>query len=141
MINPPLQLESYSFTDLELHANSEYAEAGNAPPTYALTVEPVVAEDEQDGGWSVVLSIHTEPEQGTTGPYQAQVNMVGRFRVSKDYPSERARDLVQITGSSILYSAAREMLLLLSSRTVWGPMQLPTVSFMPPRNEEPCSPD
>lgn len=141
MITPPLQLESYSFTDLELHANSEYAETEHAPPTYALTVEPVVAQDEQDGGWSVVLSIQTEPEKGTTGPYRAQVSMVGRFRVSEDYPKERARNLVQITGSSILYSAAREMLLLLSCRTVWGPMQLPTVSFMPPRNEELCGPD
>ncbi|MDR9770472.1 hypothetical protein [Acetomicrobium sp.] len=45
-----------------------------------------------------------------------------------------------VTGASILYSSAREMLAYISSRGPWGTCKLPTISFIP-EIREPRGPD
>ncbi len=52
-----------------------------------------------------------------------------------------AADMVRVTGSSILYSAAREFLLTLMGRGPWSPMMLPTISFMELANKKKDKPE
>ena len=44
--------------------------------------------------------------------------------------------LPEATGTSILYSAAREYLITVTSRGPWPALVLPTVSFMPPKEKK-----
>ncbi len=58
--------------------------------------------------------------------------MTGFFRLPEGLAKEEAVKLAGITGSSILYSAAREHLLMVTGRMMWGPFQLPTIRFPSP---------
>ena len=59
---------------------------------------------------------------------------MGIFEISPEWPKEKVMDLLKITGASILYSAAREFLLITTSRLPWKPVMLPTISFAQVKN-------
>ncbi len=62
-------------------------------------------------------------------PFEFKVTLLGFFGLSEECPEELREKLLQITGPSILFSATRELLLLVSSRSGIGPVMLPTVVF------------
>jgi preprotein translocase subunit SecB len=57
------------------------------------------------------------------------LQVVGFFKVAPDYPDDEIEKLIQIGGSSILYSASRDFVLTITSRGPWGPVFLPSVTF------------
>jgi len=59
------------------------------------------------------------------------LRVTGHFAVNEKYPQQKIQDLIEVTGSSILYGACREMLANLTARASHGVVSLPSVSFMP----------
>jgi preprotein translocase subunit SecB len=53
--------------------------------------------------------------------------MEGAFEIHPDYPAEKLEELVRMNGGALLYGAAREMVIMLTSRCKNGPLDLPSV--------------
>ncbi|MBK8809169.1 MAG: protein-export chaperone SecB [Acidobacteria bacterium] len=62
-------------------------------------------------------------------PFEFKITLLGFFGLKEDCPEELREKLLQITAPSILFTATRELLLMVSSRSGIGPVMLPTVVF------------
>lgn len=130
----PLQLESYYVT--ELH----FTEQGHGPSEeeYALTpadlnVEVGSAAHEENPLKRIYqLTIELTDEAQKKLPYSFRVVLVGFFEISKHYPSEQAEVMVNANAPALLYSAARELLTLISGRSFSASILLPSVTFIQP---------
>ena len=129
MILPPLQLEQYFFDKIQLESRRDHQPGTHVGLQINSTLE--IAQT-QSGPWLITLTLKTQVDQSTPPPpYEFELRTVGFFRLIQPQPTaqETAR-LMGITGASILYSAARELLLILTGRGPWGQLTIPLVSFM-----------
>jgi len=67
-------------------------------------------------------------------PYQIQLLTAEIFEINPEWPKEKTMELLKITGASLLYSAARKFLLVITSNSPWKPVMLPTISFAQTKN-------
>jgi len=96
-----------------------------------LEVERLSRHHAEDGRkWIVELhiSLGNSAETRNPPPYEGLVRIRGFFEVHADYPNDPRR-LIEITGASILYGAAREMLANMTARSSNGIVSLPSVAF------------
>jgi preprotein translocase subunit SecB len=77
---------------------------------------------------TVQLKLEAEPKLEKPFPYRFTIEMVGVFD-GRELPEERRDALTAANGASLLYGAAREILLSLSMRNMMGALMLPSVSF------------
>ncbi len=134
----PLQLERYFYSRIMCIANSEFDPGveQQSPNVEVINEVRLMRHAEDENRWQVVLDIKTPPAEENLGPYQLDIQVVGFFAVAPETPHDPEK-LVGITGSSMLYSAAREFVLGLSSRGPWPPIFLPTISYQSQPGEEP----
>lgn len=130
MLKPQLQLERSFFTRVEIAADPQHT-----PGRFGLEVKTAqtIGSTSQDGShWIVEISISVAGKEGMpVAPYRINLHCVGTFAFSDATISDVEKErLLAVTGASILYSQAREYLLMLTARGPWGPLQLPTVSFI-----------
>jgi preprotein translocase subunit SecB len=132
----PLQLKNYFFTNISIKVNPEFNPNIDDPDLEELAINvSVTPSEQQENLFQVDLEIKLEPkEDKDIFPYQIQLVTVGIFEISPEWPKEKVMDLLKITGASILYSAAREFLLITTSRLPWKPVMLPTISFAQVKN-------
>ncbi|MHB1750520.1 MAG: hypothetical protein ACYCR3_10445 [Acidithiobacillus sp.] len=131
----PLQLEIYNFSKLEVEANFSHkpdATVSIVNMRIQLGIGPV---PELEKRYKIVLGLdelkvaETENGDGTL-PYRIAIQVIGHFLMDPEEESPETREkILRISGGSLLYSAAREMVLLITGRGPWGPYQLPTVNF------------
>lgn len=138
---PALRLDGYFYERVTLEADPGWP-ADKSPVTGVNVKVEVGQHTGKPTRWRVILDVVAQPDQkGQPIPYKIALRCHGFFTVA---PLEGlkvdARTLVQITGASMLYSAARDMLLTLSSRGRFGPVLLPTLSFMKPGAAPPEGP-
>lgn len=131
MVTPPLQLERSVLERLLVERDSSYAAGTPQQPRgrWQLKLEQSADRPEL---WRVALELRFEPTEENPGPYRIEATMIGFFRLPDGLAKEEAAKLAGITGASILYSAAREHLLMVTGRMMWGPFQLPTIRFPSP---------
>ncbi len=124
-----LQAEQTFITKLEIRLlNGPRTEP--VPPV-TLNVQTGLAELQDQGRWRVDLVIDVVPAEGHPAPpYEVSIAVSGLFRVISPMEAADARRLAFVNGLSILYSSARETVLLLTNRFPAGPFVLPTVSFV-----------
>ncbi|MCF8056080.1 MAG: protein-export chaperone SecB [Desulfocapsa sp.] len=80
----------------------------------------------------VSLEITVMPEnEDERIPYAIHLIAVGLFQVDENW--DDVDKLLRVNGASILYSAAREFIITISSRGPWAAAILPTTSFLPPK--------
>ncbi len=123
----PLQLKSHSFTHIVLRARQ------NGSADAPVVLEPLVhcqpdANDEKL--WHMVLTLRLEdasPDKPFV--YEAEVQVVGVAEIRDVVQPDKREQIIRVNGMSLLFSAAREMLLNLSARSVHGPLSLPVVNF------------
>lgn len=124
----PLQLKEHAFTTVHIAA----VEGGSpkAEPSLKPTIwfEQVAANANQ---WRLVLTL----QLGSQDPakpfaYNAELAVQGLVQAMDALPHDRKEQLALVNGFSILFSAAREMLLNITARSVFGAMTLPTISFV-----------
>jgi preprotein translocase subunit SecB len=89
----------------------------------------VNTDDDDKSRYQVSLEITALPEdEDKVVPYSVHLIAVGLFTVDENW--DDPEKLMRVTGASILYSAAREFIITITSRGPWPPMILPSISFM-----------
>jgi preprotein translocase subunit SecB len=134
MTTAPLHLETSFPIKIELATNLDLGE--QAREINAKT-EVSFAQNETDARqWQVTLSVEFSGK-GAPAAYKGRVDYMGYFTVATDYPEEKMPRMVAITCPSMLYSAIRELVALLTGRGPHRPLMLPTVSFQDLNIEKP----
>jgi len=139
MAQSPLRLRQYFFTKIHFEAVSNYKNPHpDAANQYEVKVQSTVGpRKDNDRDWRVILDLHVSSLE-KSAPYQLDLQVTGFFEVLPDFPDDKVKELIRITGASILYSGAREFVLGITSRGPWGPVLLPAISFMKP--DQPAEP-
>jgi preprotein translocase subunit SecB len=81
--------------------------------------------------WRIEVLIETEEGTAAEFPYSFRTVLVGFFHVSDQWPDNRVEALAKVNGTSLLFSAAREALVTMTSRTGFPATVLPVVMFTP----------
>lgn len=77
------------------------------------------------------LTVNLNEKAAEAFPYKFKIQMIGFFNLDSTV-SEEELDMLMTNGApSMLYTAAREYLLLVTGRTRFLPLMLPTVFFSP----------
>jgi len=126
-MSSPLQLEHMVYERIEIAALP-----GHEPGAIVNVKSAVSLGSTKDlKSWRVRLTVTVSRDEEPTPPYAINIVASGAFApVSVEDSPERIAKLVGVTGSSILYSAVRELVLLLTGRGQYGPFMLPTQSFV-----------
>ena len=138
-----MQLEVYNFSKLEVETNFEH-KANTPVPVVNVQIQfgigPIPGLENR---YKIVLGVdhlqpaNTDNEKGTL-PYKIALQVIGQFAVEPAEPdAEKLEKLLRFNGGSMLYSAAREMVLIVTGRGPWGPYALPTVNFQTLKKVEP----
>lgn len=131
MTKPPLQLETYYFTKVAVAADPCYQPDDGVVRGMAIDTELGMGQHSDDPSrWMVTLTLRAKSRDDKPIPYIVDLEAVGFFRVEPAASKEKAPFLVQANGGAILYSAAREYLLVVTSRGPWPPITLPTTNFL-----------
>lgn len=139
MSQPPLRLEQSFFS--RILVESSPSPVDDAEPEVETSVRIARSPDDETI-WMVNLQLGCDKEGDCLAPYRIDVQVHGIFTVDHPREDEAATaQMVGTNGASILYSAAREYLLLVTSRGPWGPFHLPTVSFFGERFRRQDEPD
>ncbi len=124
----PLQLKRHAFAAISLravHKGTSHAEA---------TLEPTaqcVADPKTPNCWHLALTLKIgsgNPEKPFL--YEGEIQIVGEVEVHDSFPAENREQIARVNGTGLLYSAAREMVLNLSARSMHGPLSLPVLNFV-----------
>lgn len=139
----PLQLKQILFTKLSVEVAqdtekvSEYwapaFDFSNTPITTRL--ELAVREDKKadptDFKLVLRLSMGVSDNVREKVPYVIDVCAHAYFQLDPAFPSENRQTLVRINGASMMMGAIREQVLMMTSRSVFGPLSLPSLRFLP----------
>ncbi|MBU0483914.1 MAG: hypothetical protein KKB30_05315 [Proteobacteria bacterium] len=137
----PLALIEYCFPVAQVVANPE-REKNSDVNDIRFDAEVGVAESADGGLYQVTVEITSiDPIEidKEKNPYDIHVVALGHFKVHPDWPDPGK--LVRVNGASILYSAAREFIITITSRGPWGAITIPTKSFqtiVPNEPEKSC---
>lgn len=151
----PLQLEGYFLKKLSFTVDdgllpqvetSKDVEIGvEVPveyPPISLAVEPEIRiVDAGEKLWRCDLTVKCgDPRKVKKSelPYSLEVGFVGLIRIAGSIPEDHAEQLVRVNGPALLYSAAREVVLTLTSRSPGPPFLLPSVTFLTPPPDAPA---
>jgi preprotein translocase subunit SecB len=124
----PLQLKEHRFTHLRvtsIEGGSPTAEPSLKPGIWYESV-PNTADQ-----WKLVLTLQlASADPAKPYAYEAEIKIQGLVQVKDGFMQAKKEQLALVNGLSILYSAAREMLLNITSRSAYGAVSLPTLSFV-----------
>jgi len=132
-LKAPLRLKTLFFPVINYKAlPQEKPDKARVPNPKTITAIPKCNEDHTE--CSVTLRIKSEQSSEKIDLlYEYELVVFGFFEWTAEKPKDEDYSLksLAVTGASILYSSAREMLAYLSARGPWKPCMLPAVSFMP----------
>lgn len=135
----PLKIESYYLKKLNYQLKRDF-ESG-VPDGTPEKVEPKIQVNVQTGhreedknDWRVEIDVHGGDEGGF--PYTFDISFVGFFRVNARFPEDKRELLISVNGPSILFAAARELVSIVTGRSPYPPILLPSISFVPEKKPE-----
>lgn len=134
-MDTPLQLDSYFFPHIQVTADPQFVPSKNesAPD---LRIKVGVEREDKKNLYQVAVEIISQPESDEVRqPYTLHLVGIGLFTVDPKWPEPEK--LLGITGASMIYSAAREFLITITSRGPWGQLMLPTTSFIKSFSDKP----
>jgi hypothetical protein len=119
----PIQLRRHEFTQIHLETLS----LDHAPEQESYSFDLKFGEPtKSDGLWHSVMEVRFEPEKGKQARYAGRLAVQGEFMVHPEFDPAKEEPLVRFNSGSLLLAAIREMLLMITSRSSAGPMELPT---------------
>lgn len=132
-----LRLETYHLTKISVIPRpatdatplGQYADFSNVEFGSNVSLHELTEKDSPNVRQGLSLVLTAKPGEGCTFPYDIEMEMMGVFDTN-DLPSEKRDVLLLVNGSSMLYSAMREMLLTITQRCMHGPVMLPSVNFI-----------
>jgi preprotein translocase subunit SecB len=123
----PTQLKDHRFTNIRVKA----VEGGS--PTAEPVLKPSIwfeSVPNTSDQWRLVLTLHlTSANPVKPFPYEADLQLQGLVQSHDSLPEERKEQVSLVNGFSVMYSAAREMLLNITARSAYGAVTLPTLNF------------
>lgn len=129
-----LRCHGYFVTGLMLTANAEHDQKKPTALKFEdLTIETVAdALPEEQGKilWRVTLQVQQNVEADRNAPYNFSIGLVGTFEVHPKFPADKVKEMVSVNGSSILYSAARQIIREAMNNGPFPALDLPTVRFI-----------
>ncbi len=127
-MNSLLQLKEYFFPVVQVVANATFNDKNDAVET-TYNIEPSLVKSDENNLYQIAIDISSsaDDEQDKL-PYVVHIVAVGIFEINPEW--DEPEKLLYINGSSILYSAAREFLITITSRGPWDALYLPSVSFL-----------
>jgi preprotein translocase subunit SecB len=132
LVKPPLQLERHFYPVINIAADPEYKQKSGHAPQASLNVKLNKMQLKDNPlHWVVEEDIAVTPEEKEAIPYKLTLKVVGHFIVSESFDQTKVSELIEVTGGSMLFSAAREFILMLTARGPWPPITLPTVRIVP----------
>jgi preprotein translocase subunit SecB len=122
----PLQLISQDTLEIAFKASKPGDPFGSGN----IEVDREVEQSGEDSNrWAVMLDVTLQQvEDEAAPPYTGHIKLLGFYKVHEDYKGDAER-LIRITGASMLYGAAREMVSYITARSPNGMLTLPSVSF------------
>lgn len=132
MILSPLHLKNYFVTNLSVQANpvTEGSQMVLQGGVNTVTTVETAQHAENKRDWKVAIQIRCSPENKNLCAYLISAELVGFFEVDKGLPEEVIGDVVAANAPAILYSAARELILLVTGRGPFPPFSLPSATFI-----------
>ncbi len=126
-MKPPLELKQYFFPVTQVVADPEVSDDKDVN-AIAYTIGTSIQKSEEDNVYQVSVDISSPPDdEECNQAYRIHIVVVGVFTVAESWDDKER--LLRVNGSSILYSAAREFLITITSRGPFGAVTLPTISF------------
>lgn len=125
----PLSLQNIYFTDVQVSANPNAK--GTDLENIDLEITPTVTVSPEDPRrWTVILSVRINSKNGIVAPYIGRIENIGGFLVSETWPPDQIEKLVYVNASGILYASMREMVCIITARSFFPALTLPSCSFM-----------
>lgn len=118
----------FSVTENYIDKNLSNVQVGSPQIAVEVKTEKI---DDSLRDWRIEVLIETEKETASEFPYSFRTVLVGFFHVGEGWPDNRVETLTKINGTSLLFSAAREALVTMTSRTGFPATVLPVVMFTP----------
>lgn len=132
-----IALDNYFVSELQFTANQSFN--ANQPHPIDITdlqvTHDAVSVSENRHKWQVTLRVALNTKSDRNLPYCFLVEMVGFVDVAESVSEENIERFVGINGTSLLFSAAREIVRAVTMRGPFKPIMLPTVSFWEPKHE------
>lgn len=128
----PLKVKDYFVTELSVKANP-LAEGVKLPVegNYNIATRVETAKNEYNAlDWKVAIQVKVEPIEKNIGGYSITIELVGFFEVENGYPENQIGDMVAANAPAVLYSAARELLILITGRGPFPIFSLPCATFI-----------
>ncbi len=94
-------------------------------------------DDKKSGAWQLTMRVHLAAAPEKNAPYQVTLVLVGFFEVAPNYNPDMVETLIKVTGGSMLYGAARQVIRSATGQGPYSPLLLPAVSFYPPKQTPP----
>jgi preprotein translocase subunit SecB len=132
-----LQLERYFISKVQIEAvqkTSFPAEIGSS------TKLEVARNNQEPNKYVVSLTVAIAGSDQKPPPYVGEVQVIGFFQVHPELPPEKQSQIASVTGASILYGVAREMIANVTARGPWPGVTLPCVSFNEPEPQPQAKP-
>jgi preprotein translocase subunit SecB len=129
MNQPPLRLERHYYEEVHTRLNPDL-KPSEIPTPFEVGLWSSVLENKEDPfKFMLKMRIVVPYPPQETIPIQGSFEIVGFFTVEESVPKDQRASLVKVTGGAMLYSAAREFVLLVTFRTtLFPPFYLPTLS-------------
>ncbi|MEO7559626.1 MAG: hypothetical protein ABIT23_05145 [Nitrosospira sp.] len=87
--------------------------------------------DENNENWWVAVGfVVTNEDAEVICPYVIDVQALGIFSVTEQWPIERHEQLVYENGAALVYGAIRDMVSTITARSLPGGIMLPTPTFV-----------
>jgi len=130
MNQPPLRLELHYYDEVHTRLNPD-VKPSEAPTPFEVGVWSSILENREDPlKYMLRMRIAVPHPPKESIPIQGSFGVVGIFTVDESVPKEQRASLIKVTGGSMLYSASREFILLVTYRTSpFPPFYLPTLSI------------
>lgn len=145
----PLQLKQILFTKLSVEAaqNPENVadfwapefDFSNTPITTRLELAAREDQTENPTDFKLVLrlTMGIADDSRDKVPYIIDVCAHAYFQLDPSFQAENRQTLVRINGASMMLGAIREQILIMTSRSVFGPLSLPSLRFLPESKNDP----
>ncbi|MDH5572756.1 MAG: hypothetical protein OEY89_13400 [Gammaproteobacteria bacterium] len=143
MNQSPISLNDYHLLDISIKHEEGYVSVGSdtypdiTDTVFTSTTSIGIPDGEDDPkDFLLGLNLKIEPKKADAYPYSVDISVQGYVTVLSDLPGENfdRQEFALINGSSLLYGALRDTLLMLTSRCVHGAIMLPTVNFLDLKN-------
>ncbi|MDQ7010640.1 MAG: hypothetical protein Q9M29_02350 [Mariprofundaceae bacterium] len=133
MKESPLAVEHYFFTRIDIRANPGFDPEADECEMQLDTDIGFLRDADDVSRWQVTLSLSLGDKESERCPYQGSMEVVGLFRLppvtGDDEHETKARRIIGANAPALLFSAAREMFLIVCGRGPWPAPQWPTVHF------------